>query len=177
MISHASCDITSGGTVIPKVPIAPRSERFSSQIKIRSSEAKHDIGPSNLDTPPRTPTAMSAAARQLLEEISGIHTSLSACSSLAPGPEINALLTRLVDLCIQPYSSAFVNDFFSFAGVSPLCESLRGLCATAEGELERYWTERILVAHKQSSGAFTVPSASNWAILPIHGRCTPCKPC
>lgn len=104
------------------------------------------------DTPPSTPTAVSAAAHQLLSEIQSIYTVLAKCRNLAPGPEVNALLTHLVNLCIQPMGSAIVGYFFSLPGVERLCLSLRPLCAIAEGELERHWVDRILNTHKQSEG-------------------------
>ena len=118
---------------------------FRSDIKTKNELAKQSTAHSNQDnTPPSTPTTTSVAAHQLLSEVQSIYSALKNCSSLAPGPEVNTLLTRLVDLCIQPQSPACITYFFSLPVVPSLCQSLRPLCAAAEGELERHWTDRIL---------------------------------
>lgn len=112
-----------------------------------------------IDTPPSTPTVLTSTAHQLLEDIQGIYSALIRLPSLAPGPDINALLTRLVDLCIQPYGEAFSAYFLSLQGVISLCESLRPLCGAAEGELERYWAQRML--ESSPSGQLTLPVFSS----------------
>lgn len=95
-------------------------------------------------TPPRTPTALETSAHCLLSEIQQIHTTLSTLPSLAPGPQTDTLLTRLVALCIQSRTPAFTSYFFSIPHVSPLCTSLRALCAAAEGALESHWARAII---------------------------------
>jgi nicotianamine synthase len=95
-------------------------------------------------TPPRTPTATTTCAHRLFAEIQEIYNALSRLPSLAPGEQVNELLTRLVHLCIVPYSAEFTTNFFTFHGVAELCEALRPFCAAAEGELERYWATRII---------------------------------
>jgi nicotianamine synthase len=97
-------------------------------------------------TPPRTPTTTSTSAHRLYTEIQDIYTALSKLDTLAPGPQINELLTRLVKLCIVPYSTQFITNFFSIHGVQNLCEALRPICASAEGYLESHWAQRILQA-------------------------------
>jgi nicotianamine synthase len=97
-------------------------------------------------TPPRTPTSTSTSAHKLYAEIQDIYTALCKLETLAPGPQINELLTRLVKLCIAPYSTQFVTNFFSIHGVQNLCEELRPICAAAEGYLESHWAQRILQA-------------------------------
>ncbi|KAH7406589.1 Nicotianamine synthase [Phaeosphaeria sp. MPI-PUGE-AT-0046c] len=94
-------------------------------------------------TPPRTPTSNTTSAHILFTEIQSIYTSLSSLPSLAPGEEINGLLTRLVQLCIEPHSPSFTSSFFAINSVPSLCESLRPICASAEGELEAHWAQRI----------------------------------
>jgi hypothetical protein len=102
-------------------------------------------------TPPRTPTSTATAAHRLYTEIQDIYTALYKLDNLAPGPQINELLTRLVKLCIEPYSAHFITNFFSIHGVQKLCEVLRPICAAAEGELETYWAQRILQDAQQHS--------------------------
>jgi len=95
-------------------------------------------------TPPRTPTATTVSAHRLLSEIQAIYDTLSTMSSLAPGPQVDKLLSRLVNLCIEPYSAEFTTSFFNITGVAHLCSALRPLCATSEGELEKHWAARIM---------------------------------
>lgn len=95
-------------------------------------------------TPPGTPNATSTAAHQLVSEIRDIHDALCELTSLAPAPRINALLTRLVDLCVVPYSVDFTTRFFQISGVEVLCEKLRPICSAAEGELEKHWAQRMI---------------------------------
>jgi nicotianamine synthase len=105
---------------------------------------KTNVDDLRLDTPPATPTALSKSAHDLIAEIRTIQQQLSLLSNLAPAEQVNGLLTRLVELCIAPYDAIFTNYFFSIAGVDAMCNELRALCAAAEGELERYWTNRML---------------------------------
>ncbi|EUC34136.1 hypothetical protein COCCADRAFT_4471 [Bipolaris zeicola 26-R-13] len=95
-------------------------------------------------TPPVTPNGTSAAAHQLVAEIRDIHSRLSELSSLAPSHSVNTLLTRLVNLCVVPYSAEFTTYFFNIAGVEQLCDKLRPICSEAEGELEKFHAERML---------------------------------
>lgn len=110
-------------------------------------------------TPPRTPTATSTSAYALFTEIQEIHTALSLLPSLAPGEKINALLTKLVQLCIAPHSTSFISSFFDIPGISSLCERLRPICAAAEGELERYWAGRMCLE------AIALPAPNAEALL------------
>ncbi|KAJ4368576.1 hypothetical protein N0V86_009483 [Didymella sp. IMI 355093] len=98
----------------------------------------------SLQTPPRTPTLNATAAQALASEIHDIHHALSELPDLRPGDKVNTLLTRLVSLCVIPYGTDFVTYFFNIGGVATLCEKLRPLCATAEGELERFWASKII---------------------------------
>src|SRR5687767_12029241 len=102
---------------------------------------KHTTTASALQTPPGTPPITAISARTLASEIRDIYRALSELADLAPGDNVNALLTRLVSLCIVPYSHDFVSYFSSIEGIHTLCEQLRPLCATAEGELEQYWAK------------------------------------
>jgi hypothetical protein len=95
-------------------------------------------------TPPRTPTATTISAHALFSEIQDINNALCALPSLAPGERVNSLLTRLVQLCIEPYNADVTTHFFSMHGVAEICASLRPLCATAEGELETHWARRMI---------------------------------
>ncbi|KAF2124564.1 Nicotianamine synthase [Dothidotthia symphoricarpi CBS 119687] len=95
------------------------------------------------DSPPTTPSAISTSAHQLVFQLRNILEKLSALETLVPGKEVNELLTGLVTLCITPYPSELTAYFLNIDGVQSLCEQLRPLCATAEGELERYWAHRI----------------------------------
>ncbi|KAJ4299519.1 hypothetical protein N0V90_004764 [Kalmusia sp. IMI 367209] len=97
-------------------------------------------------TPPSTPTPTAITAHGLHHEIRSIHQQLSPLKSLAPCELVNNLLTRLVSLCIEPYSTDIVEHFVRIDGVKTLCHDLQSLCATAEGELERHWAQSILTA-------------------------------
>ncbi|KAG9194046.1 hypothetical protein G6011_04081 [Alternaria panax] len=95
-------------------------------------------------TPPVTPNTTSSAAHQLVSEIRNIYTVLSEISSLAPSDQVNSLLTRLVNLCVVPYSAEFTAYFFRIPGIESLCSNLRPLCSEAEGELERFWAKHMI---------------------------------
>lgn len=84
------------------------------------------------------------SAHQILSEIRDIYQALLQLDSLAPSLAVNTLLTRLVNLCITPYSEILSSYFFSINGVEDLCIKLRPICSQAEGELERYWAEKIV---------------------------------
>lgn len=119
------------------------------QIELKNPEPsiqEHD----DALTPPRTPTAATTAAYQLFAQIQSIHEELIELPSLAPNTKINALLTQLVGMCIQPCSTECLTELFHIKNMSKLCGSLRSICATAEGELERYWATRIVEATKVS---------------------------
>jgi hypothetical protein len=119
----------------------------------KMSSPKEKYRATHTITPPRTPTATKSSAHMLFAEIQDIHTSLSALPNLAPGGQVDELLTRLVGLCITPQSADFVSNLFSIRGVNKLCEELRPLCAVAEGHLEKYWAERIIKeAEQQNTG-------------------------
>ncbi|KAL1798178.1 hypothetical protein ACET3X_002215 [Alternaria dauci] len=95
-------------------------------------------------TPPATPNATSTAAHRIASEIREIYTVLSGLSSLAPCEQVNSLLTKLVNLCVVPYSTEFTSYFFRIPGIEGLCSNLRPLCSEAEGELEKHWAKRML---------------------------------
>lgn len=103
-----------------------------------------DCHPNELVTPPSTPTPAATTAHRLYLEIQDIHHQLLPLERLAPCPLVDTLLTRLVALCIRPYSTDVVAHFSSIEGVRSLCQDLQSLCGTAEGELERYWAQKIL---------------------------------
>ena len=95
-------------------------------------------------TPPTTPTPAAAAAHQIHTEIQSIYEKLSVLPSLEPGEQVNCLLTRLVNLCISPCSADVLSHLAKINGFQTLCERLRPLCATAEGELENHWAQQII---------------------------------
>jgi nicotianamine synthase len=124
------------------------SEAGDMKPKLNSCPDSHPV----TETPPRTPSAVAVSAHTLTSEIRNIHHTLSTLPDLKPGSEINALLTRLVNLCVVPYNSEFTSYFFGIDGTAKLCEQLRPICAAAEGELERYWAQRITVESVSSEG-------------------------
>lgn len=100
-------------------------------------------------TPPRTPTATATAAHQVFVEIESIYNALIDLPSLAPGLQINSLLTRLVTLCSLPYSPDLSQEILRLCASRNLCENLRPLCGTAEGCLESYWAQHIISETKK----------------------------
>lgn len=107
-----------------------------------------------VSTPPPTPTPAATAAHDLHQEIRSIYQQLAPLTSLAPCDLVNALLTRLVTLCIQPYSPDIVDHFYRIDAAATLCHNLQNLCAVAEGELERYWAHKILQDAGSHTGTF-----------------------
>ena len=131
-------------------------------------------------TPPVTPNATSTTAHQLVSEIRNIYTVLSELSSLAPSEQVNSLLTRLVNLCVVPYSAEFTTYFFRIPGVESLCSNLRPLCSEAEGELEQFWAKRMLndlgskynltMQHYSSTGSLNHHQQDNNHLKPFFER-------
>ncbi|XPS81738.1 Nicotianamine synthase [Ascochyta lentis] len=121
----------------------------------KPASSKHATRSSTLQTPPRTPTITATSAQTLASEIRDIYQALSELPDLAPGDAVNALLTRLVNVCIIPYSHEFVTYFFDIENIHTLCEQLRPLCATAEGELERFWASSIIEQSTASEATAT----------------------
>ncbi|KAF2186685.1 Nicotianamine synthase [Zopfia rhizophila CBS 207.26] len=81
------------------------------------------------------------------EQIKGIYYSLLPHQhDLSPRPEINTLLSRLVDLCTATHSKTFTCNVFQIKGIEQITAALRPLCGTAEGELESYWARVILTS-------------------------------
>ncbi|KAF2852474.1 Nicotianamine synthase [Plenodomus tracheiphilus IPT5] len=111
-------------------------------------------------TPPRTPTATTTAAHKLVAEIQSIYNDLTSVTSLAPGPQINSLLTRLVELCVLPYSADLSEEILRLCASTTLCERLRPLCAAAEGELESHWAKHIIAETKNRTSS-PQPSPTN----------------
>lgn len=119
-----------------------------------------------VSTPPPTPTPAATTAHDLHREIVSIYQDLAPLESLAPNDLVNALLTRLVTLCIQPYSPEIVDRFNRIDGVSTLCSNLQSLCAAAEGELERHWAHKIpkdAASHTRAISRYTTlfPTKTN----------------
>ena len=113
--------------------------------------ARNDLEATTVDTPPTTPDPLSTSAHALHAEIRAIYQDLVELETLVPGDKINNLLTRLVSLCIAPHDAAFTDYFFSIKGAEDLCSKLRTICAVAEGELEKYWVDRMLATTNDSS--------------------------
>ena len=97
---------------------------------------------------------MEVAAQPLVQEITSIHRMLSSLPNLAPGREVNSLLSRLVDLCTAYYSEAFADYVLSLPIFENMCAALQPMCATAEGELEMYWAERMLQDSRERAGMY-----------------------
>jgi hypothetical protein len=122
----------------------PETHRHSVFMDPKQIAELVSVEASIVDTPPSTPTAMTSSAHAFVEEIRSIYTSLLTLPNLVPGTRINALFTRLVDLCILPYGDDFAHYVLGIKGVEELCLQLRPICGAAEGELERYWAHQIL---------------------------------
>jgi nicotianamine synthase len=95
-------------------------------------------------TLPTTPITMDSPVHNLTDELHHILTALKQLPNLAPGLQVNTLLSRLVNLCAEPYSEDFANKVFEISGMQTLASALRPICAEAEGELERHWARRML---------------------------------
>ncbi|KAF2439707.1 Nicotianamine synthase [Karstenula rhodostoma CBS 690.94] len=121
-----------------------------------------------VSTPPPTPTPATAAAQDLYREIKTIYQQLAPLPSLAPCDLVNALLTRLVTICIQPCSPDVVDHFHRLDAAATLCHNLQNLCAIAEGELERHWAHKTL----QDAGPHPNPLRTRTllATFPYHAN-------
>lgn len=131
---------------------------------------------SDLHTPPKSPNTTLISAQALAYEIRDIYHALSELPDLTPGSKVNSLLTRLVSLCIPPYSREFITHFSGIEGVHALCEKLRPLCATAEGELENFWAGRITEESRRSKGMFRFSLPCICRTVDFQLRISPLQP-
>ena len=137
----------------PRSPICAPLDFKTTSRESRDMKANRNTLSNN--TPSATTLEMDSSAHEVVRDIRGIYTALNGLSSLKPGPQVNTLLIRLVEICIASHSEAFASQILSLQGVDDLCATLRPLCATAEGELEKYWTLRILETSKKKLGKRT----------------------
>ncbi|KAH6639279.1 Nicotianamine synthase [Boeremia exigua] len=129
--------------------------------------SEHTITQSTPQTPPRTPPLIAASSQTLASEIRNIYQALTELPNLVPGDGVNALLTRLVSLCVVLYTDEFTTYFFNIKGMRTICEQLRPLCATAEGELEHFWA-RTIVEESLKTNATPTQTQALLTTFPYH---------
>ena len=128
------------------------------------------------DSPPHTSTVMSLPAHKIVEEIKNIHLALSKLPSLTPGPPINALLTRLVELCTRPYSKEFSEYIMNTQEAEDLSAKLRPICGQAEGELESHWARHILSTATTSNRSICACPLLIYLPITIQSNSDPASP-
>ncbi|KAI9208379.1 Nicotianamine synthase [Polychytrium aggregatum] len=62
---------------------------------------------------------------------------------LHPSPEINALFSELVGLCIQPHPAALTNELLESPELRDVLQALRKIASNGEFCMEQYWTARL----------------------------------
>jgi nicotianamine synthase len=105
----------------------------------------------------RTAVAPAAEVRRLYER-------LADQPSLAPGPVVNALFHRLVELAIglDTHTAA---DVLADPSVRATLPHLRRLCAEGETELERAWAARIATSSEPAAELHRFPYTENYRRL------------
>lgn len=132
------------------------------------------------NTPPLSPKRLEAAddieASRLATEIREIYADISGLADLKPRAGVNALFSRLVDLCIKPRNERVVRAVLEDTDVQFLTPRLRQLCSDAEAELERFWANEILRASDASPNSKQTgspPFPGGWSAIETK---TPCPP-
>ncbi|KAI8069413.1 Nicotianamine synthase [Gongronella butleri] len=99
-------------------------------------------------SPPQPEKHAVAASAGMIKEIVHIHRQLSlAAPALGPSEHINALFTKLVQICILPVDDDTLCHVMQDAQIRPLQPHLRALCSCGEAMLESTWAKRLLVPH------------------------------
>ncbi|KAE9989710.1 hypothetical protein Vi05172_g6826 [Venturia inaequalis] len=83
-------------------------------------------------------------AEELVEDVLLIAHELASREDLKPCSRVNDLFGRLVSTCIKPWNKAVVEQVLGDREIEGVIGRLREMCATGEGELEKYWAERFL---------------------------------
>ncbi|KAI8388503.1 Nicotianamine synthase [Radiomyces spectabilis] len=80
----------------------------------------------------------------LVAEIEHIHQHLVAAASLEPGPHVNLIFTKLVQMCITVHDHSTVTAVLRHPTIQGIMPSLRRLCSEGEYLLERHWAEELV---------------------------------
>ncbi|KAI8890498.1 Nicotianamine synthase [Backusella circina FSU 941] len=87
----------------------------------------------------------------LIDELCIIHGFLEEQHDLAPCTQVNAIFTKLVQICIQVYRPEVAETVLQDPRVLAILPSLRNLASEGEYQLEMYWTKILTdVAEDQS---------------------------
>lgn len=99
---------------------------------------------------PQQPPTQTPGPVKISKAIQGIYSTFLRQTDLSPSPEINAIFSELVELCIQPYDVQCVAAILNDRRVAKLSAHLRRICSTGEFKLESYWAEKIVQGKNQS---------------------------
>ena len=101
----------------------------------------------------------------LLAEILALHDALVAAPDLEPGPDTNALFTRLVGLAVTPRPHHVVDAVLADQELADRLPDLRARCARGEYALERAWARRVLAAPDPAAELEHFPYLQNYRDL------------
>ncbi|MEJ2859885.1 nicotianamine synthase family protein [Actinomycetospora flava] len=101
----------------------------------------------------------------LLAEIVSLHDALVAAPDLEPGPDTNALFTRLVGLAVTPHPHHVVDAVLADPDLTDRLPDLRARCASGEYALERAWARRVLAAPDPAAELERFPYLQNYRDL------------
>jgi hypothetical protein len=111
------------------------------------------------------PVTVATAVAGLVDEIRRLHDRLAAAPSLRPGPEVDGLLHRLVDLVVADRADGEVAAVLADPAIVALRPSLIARCARAEHELELAWAEQIVASRLPRLTLLRFPYLQNYALL------------
>ncbi|KAG0169260.1 putative 26S proteasome regulatory subunit [Apophysomyces sp. BC1034] len=83
-------------------------------------------------------------AQKLVDEIEHIYLDLATWTSLKPNSHVNALFTRLVQLCVLQYGQDVTNRVLRHPSIQALTGPLRAICSSGEYLLEWHWAEKLV---------------------------------
>jgi hypothetical protein len=104
------------------------------------------------------------AVAPVVAELHHLHAELTAQSSLAPGPRVDELFHRLVELTVS-LGLAEAAAVLAEPEVQALRPHLQRLCATGEAELERMWAARIAASPSAPAELDRFPYLENYRLL------------
>lgn len=97
-------------------------------------------------------------------ELHRLHALLAGRPSLLPGPEVDRLFSRLVELVVT-LGPADAETLLADPTVQAIRPHLQDLCARGECELERAWADRIAAARRPAAELERFPYLGNYRLL------------
>jgi nicotianamine synthase len=114
--------------------------------------------------PPHRPALVAGRHRGATAEVCALYEALATQPSLAPGPRVDELFGRLVELTVA-MPAAEADEVLADPAIEALRPRLQRLCAAGETELERVWATRIATSPDPAATLAGFPYLENYRLL------------